>query len=445
MRCSTELKLMELASPHGYQALCYANPSSNNYYTKSNTSYHGYFNVAISIANHSKPIFPTQIHLPLHRPNHHLPPPPLPLPLPPPKKWKSTTTTTTTTSDVLRLMDGLGLPIPIDIYTSLLKECITTRDPAGALDLIAHINRSGLRPGLLFFNRILLMYVSCGLVDNARHVFDKMPTKDCNSWAAMIAGYMDNDNYEEVINLFVEMRCSLQYHQINADMLGFPESWIIVCILKACVQTMNLGLGRQIHGWLSKIGYSKDLFLSSSLINLYGKFGCLEGVDSVFDHMACRNTVVWTAKIVNKCREEQYDEVLNVFKEMGREGVKKNGFTFSSVLRACGKMKDDGLCGRQVHANAIKLGLESNDFVQCGLVDMYAKCGLLKHARVVFEMDGEERNAACWNAMLMGYIQHGCCIEAIKIVYAMKSSGLQPQESLLNEVRCTCGSGFLEN
>ncbi|KAL6965921.1 hypothetical protein U1Q18_049389 [Sarracenia purpurea var. burkii] len=46
----------------------------------------------------------------------------------------------------------------------------------------------------------------------------------------------------------------------------------------------------------------------------------------------------------------------------------------------------------------------------------------------------------------MGYIQGGHCIEAIKILYAMKAAGLQPQESLLNEVRFTCGSrDFVNN
>lgn len=180
-------------------------------------------------------------------------------------------------------------------------------------------------------------------------------------------------------------------------------------------------------------------------MNLYGKFRCIEGVDFVFDHMPCRgNTVVWTAKIVNHCRDENFNEVLNVFNEMGREGVKKNEFTFSSVLRACGRVEDDGQCGEQVHACVIKLGLESNDFVQCGLVDMYSKRGLLRNARMVFETVREERTEACWNAMLTGYIQHGDCIEAIKVLYAMKSAGLQPQESLLNEVRFTCGGSNLE-
>ncbi|XP_057467907.1 pentatricopeptide repeat-containing protein At1g31790-like [Actinidia eriantha] len=423
---------MELASAPRQQALPYSNASSNNYTTHS--SYH------------SKPISPTQVQLPPHRPNYHhhlhhrphLPPPPPPPLISPHNKPKSTTTTT---SDILRLMDSLGLAIPLDIYTCLVKEVTDAGEATGAVELLQHISRSGLRPGLLFFNRVLLMCVSCGLIENARHVFDKMPLKDCNSWAAIIAGYVDKDNYEEAIDLFIEMQCWGQ--NIKLD---FPCSWIIVCILKACVETMNLGLGKQIHGLLSKMDYSGDLFLSSSLINLYGKFGCLEGVDFVFDHMTRRNTVVWTAKIVNNCREDHFGEVLDGFREMGREGVKKNGFTFSSVLRACGRMEDDGQCGRQVHANAIKLGLESNDFVRCGLVDMYAKRGLLKNARTAFEMiGGDKRTAACWNAMLTGYIQHGHCIEAIKILYRMKSAGLQPWESLLNEVRLICGSTNLEN
>lgn len=290
------------------------------------------------------------------------------------------------------------------------------------------------------------MYVSCGLIENARQLFGKMPDKDCNSWAAMVAGYIENDRYEEAICLFVEMMGNHRNERRNGNMLGFPYSWIVVCILKACVRTKNLGLGKQIHGWLTKIGYSSDLFLISSLMNLYGKLGCVEGMDCVFDSMPCRgNTVVWTAKIVSHCREMNFDGVLNVFDWMGRFGVKKNEFTFSSILRACGRMEDDGKCGEKVHASVIKLGLESNEYVQCGLVDMYSKRGLLRNARTVFETVGRQRTDACWNAMLTGYIQHGDCIEAIKVLCAMKSAGLQPQESILNKVMFTCGSRNLEN
>ncbi|GFZ16306.1 hypothetical protein Acr_25g0007150 [Actinidia rufa] len=203
-------------------------------------------------------------------------------------------------------MDGLGLAIPMDIYTYLVKEVTEACNPTGTVELLSHISRSGLR---------------------AR---------------------------------------------------GVLKAWTL-CLITRVVATL-----------------------------------------------------VWTTKIV---REEHFDKVLDGFREMGSEGVKKNGFTFSSVLRACGRMEGDGQCGQQVHANEIKLGLESNDFFRGGLVDMYAKRELLKNVRMVFEViGGDERTAACWNARL------GYCIEAIKILYRMKLAGLQPRESLLSEVRLVCGS-----
>ncbi|MFS8021472.1 putative tetratricopeptide-like helical domain superfamily [Helianthus anomalus] len=96
---------------------------------------------------------------------------------------------------------------------------------------------------------------------------------------------------------------------------------------------------------------------------------------------------------------------------MGKEGVRKNNFTFSSVLRACAIISDDGICGEQVHANAIKLGLASKSYLQCGLVNMYGKFGLIKDAKRVFIVNGSMRNRVCWNAMLTSYVPNGCLID----------------------------------
>nr|GEZ49015.1 hypothetical protein [Tanacetum cinerariifolium] len=263
--------------------------------------------------------------------------------------------------------------------------------------------------------RVLIMYVSCGSLDIARKVFDEMSKKDFNSWAIMIAGYADNGEYKEVIRLF------------------------------ACGETMNVELGEQVHGWLMKSGYSDDLFVGSSLISSYGKVGCFQDGDMVFDQIGSRkNVVVWTARIINNCKEERFREVFEVFNEMGKVGVRKNSFTLSSVLGACSKISDDGNCGDQVHANAIKLGLASESYVQCGLVNMYGKCGLMNDAKRVFDMKEIRRNRACWNAMLTSVVQNGCLVEAIKFLYQMRAAGVQPQELWLNKLRSLCGSEVIE-
>ena len=80
------------------------------------------------------------------------------------------------------------------------------------------------------------MYVACGLLSDARKPFDEMSKRDFNSWAIMIAGYADNGEYEQVIRLFV----SDKFRYIMYSCGSFPVSWIMVCVLKACVETMNV-------------------------------------------------------------------------------------------------------------------------------------------------------------------------------------------------------------
>lgn len=348
------------------------------------------------------------------------------------KKTKGFAPARSTATDILRLMDGLGFSIPIDIYTSLIEVCTVSGDPKTAMELHTHITQSGIKPSLSLLNRLLVMFVSCGMVDCARHLFDAMTVRDFNTWATLIVAYFDNADYEEAIGLFLDM--------LNQVVVLELPKWIVVCLLKACACSMNLGLGKQVHGWLYKLDICDDPILRSSLIRFYGQFKCLEDANMAFKQVSRHNTFTWTAKIVNDCREMNFSEVVSDFKEMGRQGIKKNTFTLSSVLKACGRMLSHGHCGEQVHADAVKLGLVSDAYVQCSLIDMYGRSGLVREAKLVFEMIDDRTNIACWNAMLMGYIQNGLYIEAIKFLYQMKAAGVQPQESLLNEVRISCGS-----
>ncbi|KAL2348738.1 hypothetical protein Fmac_002738 [Flemingia macrophylla] len=342
-----------------------------------------------------------------------------------------------TTSDILHLMDALPFRVSVDIYTSLIKECTVSADPETAIELYTHVAKSGTKPPLSFLNRILIMFVSCGLLEDARHMFDKMRFRDFNSWATLFVAYYDSADYEEATSVFVNMLGQLGMSQ-------FPP-WIWACLFRACAYTVNIPLGMQVHGWLLKSGSCDHVLLSSSLINFYGRFTSLEDASVVFNGVSRHSTLTWTAKIVSGCRERHFLEAFDDFKEMGKRGVKKDCFTFSSVLKACGKILNQERCGEQVHADAIKLGLVSDHYVQCSLIAMYGRCGLLRNAKRVFKMSREERKDDCWNAMLMGYVQNGLYIEAVKFLYQMKTVGMQPHESLLNRLRVVCGSVTYSN
>ncbi|KAJ9152378.1 hypothetical protein P3X46_025949 [Hevea brasiliensis] len=341
-------------------------------------------------------------------------------------------------SDITRLMDSLSLPIPPDIYSSLIKECTLSCDSDEALQLHSRlIGQSGLELSSHLTHRLLLMLVSCGHLDTARNLFDQMTTsKDLLSWAIIIIGYLNNHRYEEVIGFSTKM---LLYFNVYTNILEFP-TWVIVivCILKACVCSLNMVLGKQVHGLLLKFGVTNDFSVNVALMDLYGKFGCLESANFICNQLCHHNTTVWTVKIVNNCREGRFHEVMKDFTEMGSAGIRSNNFTLSSVLRACARMDDGGNCGRQVHAVAIKLALESNTFVQCGLIDMYGKCGMVRDAKQVFEIITHKTNVAHWNAMLMAYVRNGLIIEAVKFLYHMEAAQVHINESLINHVRIAC-------
>lgn len=415
---------MELVSPH---------LKPNSFYSPSNNCIYKSFNSSScssckSKINRDRPVH-TQVQIwhPTVNPKWKRT---LVRPLKPKRSRSYRTKTVSTVSDVLCLVDSLQLPLTSDLYATLIKECTFKRDVIRAIELHSHLSKSGLRPGLPLLNRLLLMYLSCGHLDIAQHMFDKMTFKDSCSWTILIAGYVEKGLYSEAISLFIDM----QHQTVTLSI------WITVCILKACVYTVNIGLGKQVHGQSLKAGFVTDSFLCSSLINFYGKLGCNGDAKFVLEQLSHHDTVIWTAVIVNSGREEDFKAAIDAFKDMGKMGIRKNNFTFSSVLRACGRINDGGWCGLQVHANAIKLGIESDIYVQCSLVDMYGKHGVLRIAESIFRWMGDRRNAVCWNAMLNSYIRHGLCHESIKFLYQMKEAGVEPQESMLNDVRIVCGS-----
>ncbi|PKI57245.1 pentatricopeptide repeat-containing protein At1g31790 [Punica granatum] len=327
------------------------------------------------------------------------------------KKEGPRPTRKSSTTDVLRLMDALALPVPPETYLSLVKECTLSGDSDEALELHRHLKRSGHRPSLGLLNRVLLMHVSCGCVRAARQLFDEMFQRDFLSWAVMFAAFMEQGDYEEAMRMFLGIR----------DRFGPSEvpSWMVSCVLTACVCSMNVELGKQVHGWVLKTGNSKDKPIQSCLMNFYGKFGNGNSAITLFNGLPHPD-----------------------FEKMDRTGMRNRCRIISRALKASGGINDGGHCGKQIHANAIKVGVKNHGLVQCGLVYMYARHGLLINARRVYDemATNKRRYAVCSNSLIKGYLRHGYSVEAIKLLYEMTAEGIRCPEALLDKVRVLSGS-----
>lgn len=81
--------------------------------------------------------------------------------------------------------------------------------------------------------------------------------------------------------------------------------------------------------------------------------------------------------------------------------------------------------GKQIHGRIVVADLGENTFVRNAMTDMYAKCGDIDKARLLF--DGMiDKNVVSWNLMISGYVKMGNPNECIHLFNEMQLSGLKP-------------------
>ncbi|KAL0291869.1 UNVERIFIED_CONTAM: Pentatricopeptide repeat-containing protein [Sesamum angustifolium] len=148
----------------------------------------------------------------------------------------------------------------------------------------------------------------------------------------------------------------------------------------------------------------------------------------VFEMMPERDVVSWSALIDGYVKGENYSEALEVYEKMRVEGPTANEVTMVSVLCAC---SDLGALeqGRLIHRYILEKGLPLTLVLRTALVDMYAKCGAIEEALVVFhEALSRKTDVLVWNAMIGGLATHGYTLEALKIYAEMQDMGVRPDE-----------------
>ncbi|XP_048547825.1 pentatricopeptide repeat-containing protein At1g31790-like [Triticum urartu] len=338
--------------------------------------------------------------------------------------------------DVLRLMGLLRVAPDEDVYVSLLRDSV---DAAEVAAVHAHVAATRAASGLPLplANRLLLAYATCGDMAAARKVFDEIPVKDGITWATMVSAYSDGCFHDEAIRLFTRM-CQ-EEQGLAGDLLGHA----IVAVLRSCARLGRLrGFGQQVHALVIK---TKRVCgdTGSSLLQLYIASNQHDSARQVLQAMRCCSQepvpeAAWTSFMTACHRDGLLDEAIYVFRDMVSSGVPRSSFSLSTILAVCAESENCRCYGQQVHGDAIKHGVETDQFVMSGLVHMYAKQGRLADATRAFEAVGGKPDAVCWNAMAMGYARGGRYREATRMMYQMKAAGLDLPG--LNVVGMACSS-----
>ncbi|KAJ7532329.1 hypothetical protein O6H91_14G082900 [Diphasiastrum complanatum] len=333
--------------------------------------------------------------------------------------------------EALHLLDQMrqeGIQADAFTYVSALKACGILGAIAKGKLIHVHIVECGLESNIFIGNTLIDMYAKCGSLETAHQVFETMPHKDLVSWNAMIAGYAQHGFSEKALQLFEY----LQKEGIRPNRVTF------VSILKACCSISAIDQAKQIHAQIIDAGLESDLFVGSTLVDMYSNCGSLVDARHVFNKFPARDVVLWNVMIAGYAKHGDSKEALNLFREMKSDHIQPDSVTYVCILQACASIPDIDE-GKLIHTQVIERGLEGSVFVGNGLVDMYAKCGSIDEARKVFDRL-PAKDVVSWNAMIAGYAQQGLGEQALHLFELMQQEDMKPNDATYLSILKACGS-----
>lgn len=283
-----------------------------------------------------------------------------------------------------------------------------------------------------------------------RRAFQQVKHPNPFLYTALIRGYAVQGPFMESVML---------YNLMRRQGIG-PVSFTFTALLKACSGDGGVSLGMQIHGQVTSLGgFTSDLYVGNTLIDMYVRCRLLDSARKVFDEMPERDAISWTSLIVAYARNgnmeeagELFDglpvkdmvawttmimgfsqnakpkEALEHFDRMLEARVETDEVTLASVISACSQF------GATKYAKWVRdvaeragFGPSNNIVIGSALIDMYSKCGSIEEAFNVFNTM-TEKNVYSYSSMILGFAMHGCAQEAINLFQKMVKTDVKPNE-----------------
>ncbi|XP_061356013.1 pentatricopeptide repeat-containing protein At4g18520, chloroplastic [Gastrolobium bilobum] len=320
-----------------------------------------------------------------------------------------------------------GVPVNCKMFVCVLNLCGKKVDLELGKQIHAYILKSNWR-NLIVDSAVVHFYAKCGKISSAFQTFDRMAERDVVCWTTMITACSQQGLGHDALLLL-------------SQMLGdgfFPNEYTICGALKACGENKALKFGTQLHGAIVKKICKSDVFIGTSLVDMYAKCGEIVNSKKVFDRMRIRNTATWTSIISGCARNGFGDAAISFFRLMKRKKVHVNELTIVSVLMACGTIKA-ALIGREVHAQIIKSCIHSNMYIGSSLVWFYSKCKEYPRAFKVLQ-HMPFKDVVSWTAIISGCTRLGLESEAMEFLQEMMEEGVLPNSYTYSSALKVCAN-----
>ncbi|KAM7263562.1 hypothetical protein ACFE04_001245 [Oxalis oulophora] len=278
-------------------------------------------------------------------------------------------------------------------------------------------------------NVLISTYLKCGVIEDAKLVFERMKDRNVVSWTTMISA-----STEDAVYLFEKMRSDGVH----------PNEVTFVSLIHAITNEIMVAEGRMVHGLCLKTSFLSESVVCNSFITMYAKFRSMEDSEKVFEELNSKDTITWNALISGYTESGLYQQALSIFSTAIIES-KLTPHTFGSILSAIGGAEDISLnYGQKCHSQIIKLGLNTDPIVSNALLDMYGKRGSISESEKVFE-ETPQKSPFSWTSIISAYARHGDYNSVMTWFKKMETEKVTPDSITFLSVLTACGrKGMVE-
>ncbi|GMH21941.1 hypothetical protein Nepgr_023784 [Nepenthes gracilis] len=319
-----------------------------------------------------------------------------------------------------REMRKLGDEINNYTVTSIITACTKLSMPKLAGELHSWTIKSGFSMDSAVRASLINMYSKLEAADLFEKLFlEKGTVEDVSLLAVTISAFAQNQNSDRAIELF----CAMSQKGLKPD--KFCTSSILSIV--DC-----LGLGKQIHSYTLKTGLIADISVCSSLFTMYSKCRSLKESYNVFEQIPEKDIVSWASMISGFSENGCADEAIQLFREMLCAEISPDQKALTGVLTSFSTL---GTLPKvnEVHAYAVRAGIDRDNLLGGALINAYSKCGDLELARKVFDVISHKDQFSC-SALVSGYAQNGYVEEALCLFCEMLMAELEIDSYTISSV-----------
>ncbi|KAI4350590.1 hypothetical protein L6164_005035 [Bauhinia variegata] len=157
-------------------------------------------------------------------------------------------------------------------FSNILKACMGVDTFDVGKQIHAQIYKNNLQSDEFIGSALVDLYSYSGLIEDGLKCFNSTKRLDVVSWTSMIAGYVQNGQFENALSMFYQLLASGRK----------PDEFITSSVMGACADMAAARSGEQIQAYTLKSGFANFTSIKNSQISMYAKSGNIDAARMTF-------------------------------------------------------------------------------------------------------------------------------------------------------------------